>query len=79
MLETDCPVLAPVPFRGKRCEPAYVAQIAAAIAETRGLSLEALSAETREAMIEAVIGQKRTVNSYTPQTKLTIPSWLITE
>jgi TatD DNase family protein len=38
--------LAPVPFRGKRCEPAYVAQIAAAIAETRGLSLEALSAET---------------------------------
>jgi TatD DNase family protein len=38
--------LAPVPFRGKRCEPAYVAEIAAAIAEARGLSLEALSAET---------------------------------
>ncbi len=46
MLETDCPFLAPVPFRGKRCEPAYVAEIAAAIAEARGLSLEALSAET---------------------------------
>jgi len=46
MLETDCPFLAPVPFRGKRCEPAHVAQIAAAIAEVRGLSLEALSAET---------------------------------
>ena len=46
MLETDCPFLAPVPFRGKRCEPAYVAQVAAAIADARGLSLEALSAET---------------------------------
>ena len=27
MLETDCPYLAPVPFRGKRCEPAYVREI----------------------------------------------------
>ena len=27
MLETDCPYLAPVPYRGKRCEPAYVKEI----------------------------------------------------
>lgn len=40
---------------------------------------EALSAETHDAMIEAVIGQKRTVNTYNPQIKITIPSWLTTE
>jgi TatD DNase family protein len=46
MLETDCPYLAPVPFRGKRCEPAYVRQIAEAVAEARGCSLEELSEMT---------------------------------
>jgi len=46
MLETDCPYLAPVPHRGKRCEPAHTAIVAAQIAALRGMSLEALSAET---------------------------------
>lgn len=46
MLETDCPFLAPVPYRGKRCEPAYVAEIASAVAAARGCSLEELSALT---------------------------------
>jgi TatD DNase family protein len=46
MLETDCPYLAPVPFRGKRCEPAYVRQIAEAVAQARGCSLEELSEMT---------------------------------
>jgi TatD DNase family protein len=46
MLETDCPFLAPVPFRGKRCEPAYVREIAAVAAATRNCSLEELSAAT---------------------------------
>jgi TatD DNase family protein len=46
MLETDCPFLAPVPYRGKRCEPAYVREIAAVAAEVKGVSLEALSAAT---------------------------------
>ena len=32
MLETDCPYLAPVPYRGKRCEPSYVKEIAATVA-----------------------------------------------
>jgi TatD DNase family protein len=46
MLETDCPYLAPVPFRGKRCEPAYVRQIAEFVASLRGESLPALAAQT---------------------------------
>ena len=46
MLETDSPFLAPVPYRGKRCEPAYVKELSAAVAEVRGCSLEELSAAT---------------------------------
>lgn len=49
MLETDCPYLAPMPYRGKRCEPAYVKETAAKVAEVKGISLEALSAATCEA------------------------------
>ena len=40
MVETDCPFLAPVPRRGKRNEPAYVAAVAARVAELRGETLE---------------------------------------
>jgi TatD DNase family protein len=43
MLETDSPYLAPIPFRGKRCEPAYVKEIAATVAQVRACSLEELS------------------------------------
>jgi TatD DNase family protein len=46
MLETDCPYLAPVPHRGKRCEPAYVMEIAEAAAQARGSALEELSEAT---------------------------------
>jgi TatD DNase family protein len=46
MLETDCPYLAPVPYRGKRCEPAYVKEIAAAVAQIKLCSPEELSAAT---------------------------------
>lgn len=46
MLETDCPFLAPVPYRGKRCEPAYIREIAAAAAQVKNCSLEELSAAT---------------------------------
>jgi TatD DNase family protein len=46
MLETDCPYLAPVPHRGKRCEPAFVRETAAVAAQVRGCSLEDLSAAT---------------------------------
>lgn len=40
MVETDCPYLAPVPYRGKRCEPAYTRIVAEKIAELRGCPLE---------------------------------------
>jgi TatD DNase family protein len=40
LVETDCPFLAPVPKRGQRNEPAYVAAVAAKVAELRGESLE---------------------------------------
>lgn len=48
MLETDCPFLAPIPYRGKRCEPAHVKEIATAAAEVRGCSIEELSQATCE-------------------------------
>jgi TatD DNase family protein len=43
MVETDCPYLAPTPFRGKRCEPAHTRLIAESIAEARGIPLEELA------------------------------------
>jgi TatD DNase family protein len=46
MLETDCPFLAPMPYRGKRCEPAYVTETATVAAQVKGCSLEELSAAT---------------------------------
>ncbi len=48
LLETDCPYLAPVPFRGKRNEPAYVRHIAEFLAEAEGISLVSLSEQTTE-------------------------------
>lgn len=49
MLETDCPFLAPVPYRGKRSEPAYVADIARFLARERNCALEELSLATCQA------------------------------
>jgi len=46
LLETDAPYLAPVPFRGKRCEPAMVAHTAKVLAELRGLEMAALVERT---------------------------------
>jgi TatD DNase family protein len=46
LLETDAPYLAPVPYRGKRNEPSYVAHTARAIAGVRGVSPEELAAQT---------------------------------
>jgi TatD DNase family protein len=46
MVETDCPYLAPVPFRGKRCEPAYTRIVAETIAAARGVSLEKIAGAT---------------------------------
>lgn len=46
MLETDSPFLAPVPYRGKRCEPAYVKEISLVAAQVKGCSTAELSAAT---------------------------------
>jgi len=46
MLETDCPYLAPVPYRGKRGEPAYVKEISEVAAQVKKCSLEELSRAT---------------------------------
>jgi TatD DNase family protein len=46
MVETDCPYLAPVPFRGKRCEPAHTRLVAEEIARARGISFEEIAGAT---------------------------------
>jgi TatD DNase family protein len=46
LVETDSPYLAPVPFRGKRNEPAYVAQVVDSLARTRGTDPQTLAAQT---------------------------------
>jgi TatD DNase family protein len=43
LIETDSPFLAPVPFRGKQNQPAYVVKVAEAIAKVRGLTVEAVA------------------------------------
>jgi TatD DNase family protein len=40
LIETDCPFLAPVPYRGKRNEPAYVVEVARCLSNLRGITLE---------------------------------------
>lgn len=52
MLETDCPYLAPVPYRGKRCEPAYVKEISETVAQVKMCSAEELSAATCKTAME---------------------------
>ncbi|MCL5098636.1 MAG: TatD family hydrolase, partial [Candidatus Omnitrophica bacterium] len=46
MLETDCPFLAPVPYRGKRSEPAHIREIAQAAAQVKQCTMEELSVAT---------------------------------
>ncbi len=48
MVETDCPYLAPTPFRGKRCEPAHTRLVAESIASARGISLKELAQATTQ-------------------------------
>jgi TatD DNase family protein len=46
MVETDCPYLAPVPFRGKRCEPAHTRIVAETIAAARGVPFQEIAEAT---------------------------------
>lgn len=41
ILETDCPYLAPIPHRGRRCEPVHVVEVYRCFAQVRGLSMTA--------------------------------------
>jgi TatD DNase family protein len=49
IVETDCPYLAPVPYRGRRNEPAYLPAVLAKLAEIRGWSLAEAEQRTEEA------------------------------
>ncbi|MGZ6020595.1 MAG: TatD family hydrolase, partial [Phenylobacterium sp.] len=49
IVETDCPYLAPVPYRGRRNEPAYLPHVLAKLAEIRGWSLEKAESRTEDA------------------------------
>jgi TatD DNase family protein len=46
LVETDSPYLAPVPYRGKPCEPAYVVETAKALAVVKGVSFDEMAAAT---------------------------------
>ncbi len=48
LIETDCPFLSPMPFRGKRNEPAYVVEVARCLAQLRELSLQEMARITSE-------------------------------
>ena len=48
VIETDCPFMAPEPFRGKRCDPGYLYRMAEKLAEIRGITPEEAAAATLE-------------------------------
>ena len=48
VVETDCPYLTPIPFRGKRNEPAYVKYVAEKVAEIRNISVDEVAKATTD-------------------------------
>ncbi len=52
IVETDCPYLAPVPYRGRRNEPAFIGHVLAKLAEIRGWSLTEAEAKTEAAFFD---------------------------
>ena len=48
LLETDAPYLAPIPYRGKRNEPAFMTETAKTVAMLKGVSIETLAQQTTE-------------------------------
>ena len=68
LTEADCPYMAPVPFRGKRCDSTMIAYTAEKIAEARGISAdEVLEAGRRNA--EELFGTERRGGAGAPQSK----------
>jgi TatD DNase family protein len=62
LIETDCPFLAPVPFRGKRNEPGYVVEVARCLAEVHGVKMEEIARVTSENFARLFNLQLRTVS-----------------
>jgi TatD DNase family protein len=63
LLESDAPYLAPEPLRGRRNEPAYVAHVAATLAEVRGLALAEIEAATTDNFFRLFTKAQRPVGS----------------
>lgn len=61
LVETDCPYLAPVPFRGKPNQPAYVRHTAEFIATLRGVAFETIAESTTENFFNLFKGAKEYV------------------
>jgi len=58
LIETDSPFLAPVPYRGKRNEPAYVVEVAKKIAEIKNVPFEQVEKQTTENAIKLFVFDK---------------------
>ena len=48
LVETDCPYMAPVPYRGKRCDSSMIPMTAGRMAEEKGCTLEEMLRQTGE-------------------------------
>ena len=59
LIETDCPYLAPVPYRGHRNEPAYIIHVAEALANVKGWTLEDTAKRTTDAFFNLFKKAKR--------------------
>jgi TatD DNase family protein len=59
LVETDAPYLAPVPYRGKTNEPAYVRHVAEEVARLRGVDLETVAAATTENFVRLFPGTRQ--------------------
>jgi TatD DNase family protein len=59
LLETDAPYLAPEPFRGRRNEPAYVAHVAATLAEVKGVTPAQIASATTDNFFRLFVKAQR--------------------
>lgn len=64
LIETDSPYLAPVPFRGKINQPAYVKYVGQEIANLRGISIEEVAAATTQNFLSFLSTQSIMKKSY---------------
>lgn len=62
LIETDCPYLAPMPLRGRRCEPAMVVHVGETLAELKGWSLERTQEQTTDAFYNLFTKAQRPVS-----------------